>query len=164
MNKKEAVKEWLINHKLSLQSLSDKNLNNLIERCDFLIKKIENPNDKSNIGEEFSDIFNDVVEALSENGKFEEIHTLDNIALLSANDNSSLNNSTFDVKRNKIIEMDKTIDYIPVCTRRVFLKYYTNSDKNNLHFWGEADRKAYIENMNDVLKVYFSINKKEIDL
>ena len=60
--------------------------------------------------------------------------------------------------------MDKTIDYIPVCTRRVFLKYYTESDKNQLHFWGEADRKAYIKNMNDVLKPYFSINKKEIEL
>lgn len=164
LNKKEAIKEWLLNHKLSLQSLSDENLNNLIKRCDFLIKEIENQNDKSNIREEFSAIFNDVVETLSENGKFEEIHTLDNIALLSANDNSSLNNSTFDVKRNKIIEMDKTINYIPVCTRRVFLKYYTNSDKNNLHFWGEADRKAYIKNMNDVLKLYFAINKKEIDL
>ena len=86
------------------------------------------------------------------------------MALLSAKDNSTLNNSTFDVKRNKIIAMDKTIDYIPVCTRRVFLKYYTESDKNHLHFWGEADRKAYIKNMNDVLKPYFSINKKEIEL
>lgn len=164
LNTKAAIKEWLENHKTSLLSLKDEKLNNLITRCDDLIAKIENPNDKSNIGEFFAPIFEEVVFALSEKGDVEELHTLDNMALLSAKDNSTLNNSTFDVKRNKIIEMDKTIDYIPVCTRRVFLKYYTESDKNQLHFWGEADRKAYIKNMNEVLKPYFSINKKEIEL
>ena len=164
LNTKAAVKEWLENHKTSLLSLKDEKLNDLITRCDYLLAKIGNPNDKSNIGELFAPIFTEVVSALSEKGEVEELHTLDNMALLSAKDNSTLNNSTFDVKRNKIIAMDKTIDYIPVCTRRVFLKYYTESDKNHLHFWGEADRKAYIKNMNDVLKPYFSINKKEIEL
>lgn len=164
LNTKAAVKEWLENHKTSLLSLKDEKLNDLITRCDYLLAKIGNPNDKSNIGELFAPIFTEVVSALSEKGEVEELHTLDNMALLSAKDNSTLNNSTFDVKRNKIIAMDKTIDYIPVCTRRVFLKYYTESDKNQLHFWGEADRKAYIKNMNDVLKPYFSINKKEIEL
>jgi len=164
LNKKDAIKEWLVNHKQSLQSLKDENLNDLINRCDDLIAKIDNPNDKSNIGDIFIPIFNEIIAKLSENEIVEEIDTLDNIALLSIRDNSTLSNSTFDVKRNKIIAMDKTIDYIPVCTRRVFLKYYTDSDKNQLHFWGEADRKAYIKNMNDVLKIYFAINRKEIDL
>ena len=164
LNTKAAVKEWLENHKKSLFSLKDEKLKELIARCDNLIEKIDDQNDKSNVGEIFAPIFEEVVAALSEKGNIEELHTMDNMALLSAKDNSTLNNSTFDVKRNKIIEMDKTIDYIPVCTRRVFLKYYTESDKNQLHFWGEADRKAYIKNMNDVLKPYFSINKKEIEL
>ena len=65
---------------------------------------------------------------------------------------------------HKIISMDKTIEYIPVCTRRVFLKYYTDSDKNQLHFWGKADRKAYIQNMNEVLRPYLTINQKSINL
>lgn len=164
LNTKVAIKEWLENHKTSLLSLKDEKLNNLITRCDDLIAKINDQNDKSNVGEIFAPIFEEVVANLSENGNKEELHTLDNMALLSTADNSTLNNSTFDVKRNKIIEMDKSTDYIPVCTRRVFLKYYTESDKNQLHFWSEADRKAYIKNMNKVLKPYFSINKKEIEL
>ena len=86
------------------------------------------------------------------------------MALLSVDKNSTLSNYTFDVKRNKIIAMDKANDYIPVCTRRAFLKYYTDSDKTQLHFWGKADRKAYIQNMNDVLKPYLVINKKSIAL
>ena len=164
LNKDEARKKWLLDHKKSLLSFNDESLNELIGRIEDLIAKINNPNDKSNKGEIFETLFGDIVKVLSENGNVEEIHSLDNMALLSSKDNSSLNNSTFDVKRNKIIAMDKTIEYIPVCTRRVFLKYYTDSDKNQLHFWGEADRKAYIQNMSDVLKPYLAINQKSIDL
>ena len=164
LNKDEARRKWLIDHKASLVSFNDESLKDLIARIDDLIAKIDNPNDKSNKGEVFGPLFNDIVKALSENGDVEEIHSIDNMALLSVNNNSTLNNSTFDVKRNKIIAMDKTIEYIPVCTRRVFLKYYTDSDKNQLHFWGKADRKAYIQNMNDVLGTYLTINQKTIDL
>lgn len=164
LNKKEAIKEWLVNHKQSLESLHDPASTPLIQRCDDLLRQLDDPNDKSNTGEIFAPIFAEVISKLSENGEHEEIHSLDNMALLSTSDNSTLSNSTFDVKRNKIIAMDKTIDYVPVCTRRVFLKYYTDSDKNQLHFWGEADRKAYIKNMNEVLKKYLEINQKEIDL
>jgi hypothetical protein len=83
---------------------------------------------------------------------------------LGQSDNSALNNSTFDVKRNKIIEMDKSNDYIPVCTRQVFLKYYTPSQSSQLHFWGKADRDAYIEAMNKVLKGYLKLIQREIKL
>ena len=164
LNKDEARKEWLLNHKQSLISLKDEKLSDIIRRCDELISKIENPNDKSNVGDIFDPLFTDVVKCLSENGETEEIDTLDNMALLSTKDNSTLNNSTFDVKRNRIIAMDQTINYIPVCTKRVFLKYYTQSADNQLHFWGKADRKAYIQNMNDVLKPYFAIINKTIEL
>ena len=164
LNKDEARKKWLLDHKKSLLSFNDESLNDLIGRIDDLMAKIDNPNDKSNKGEIFEPLFGEIIKVLSENGDIEEIHSIDNMALLSAKDNSSLNNSTFDVKRNKIIAMDKTIEYIPVCTRRVFLKYYTDSDKNQLHFWGKADRKAYIQNMNDVLRTYLIINQKSIDL
>lgn len=171
LNKDEARKRWLIDHKKALTALNhedsenmDKELDDLIQQAEDLIRKIDNPNDKSNKGELFEPLFSKIVSKLSENEYVEEIHTIDNMALLSAKDNSTLSNSTFDVKRNKIIEMDKTIDYIPVCTRRVFLKYYTDSDKNQLHFWGHADRKAYIENINEVLGKYFEINHKRIEL
>ncbi len=66
----------------------------------------------------------------------EYTHSLANLALLEHSNNSALSNSTFDVKRNRIIEIDKTNAYIPVCTRHVFLKYYTPSEFNQMHFWG----------------------------
>ena len=69
------------------------------------------------------------------------------MALLSVANNAALNNATFDVKRNKILEMDKKGEYIPIGTRRVFLKYYTDSSNHQLHFWGEQDREAYVNAM-----------------
>lgn len=164
LNKDEARRKWLVDHKNSLLSFADSSLNDLITRMDDLVSKIDDPTDNSNKGEIFDSIFTEVIQKLSEKDNNEEIHTLDNMALLSVRDNSTLNNSTFDVKRNKIIEMDKTIDYIPVCTRRVFLKYYTGSNNNQLHFWGKADRAAYVADMNRVLAPYFDINQRKIDL
>jgi hypothetical protein len=58
------------------------------------------------------------------------------------------------VKRNEIIEMDKAGEFIPFCTKMVFLKYYTPSGENQLHFWGQADRVAYVRAINSVLDDY----------
>lgn len=82
------------------------------------------------------------------------MHSISNLALISASDNAALNNSTFDVKRNMVIEMDKEGQFIPFSTKMVFLKYYTPSEQNQLHFWGQADRVAYVRAMNRVLKNY----------
>lgn len=84
----------------------------------------------------------------------DDMHSIANLALLNTADNAALNNSTFDVKRNDIIQMDKRGQYIPFCTKMVFLKYYTPSAENQLHFWGQADRIAYIKAINDVLSDY----------
>ena len=36
----------------------------------------------------------------------------------------------------------------------VFLKYYTESKDNQVHFWGAADRIAYVKGINRVLAPY----------
>ena len=80
---------------------------------------------------------------------------ISNLALLNTYDNAVLSNSTFDVKRNLIIEMDKKGQYIPFCTKNeIFLKYYTPSKRKSVTFWGEQDRRAYIEAINSVLEEY----------
>ena len=52
--------------------------------------------------------------------------------------------------------MDRRGQFIPFCTKMVFLKYYTPSEGNQLHFWGRADRIAYVEAMNTVLSPYLT--------
>jgi hypothetical protein len=158
LNKKEQWSEWLNLHKLSLINIDP-------EKNKLLIEEIENAakNDKLT-GERFSELFEKVTFILSEEGSIEYTHSLSNLALLGQSDNSALNNSTFDVKRNKMLEMDKSSDYIPVCTRRIFLKYYTPSQSNQLHFWGKADRDGYVCEMDKVLRNYLTLLQKKITL
>ena len=52
------------------------------------------------------------------------------------------------------IDMDKKGDYIPVATRNVFLKYYTQASGQQIHFWSRDDKKAYLDAIQDKLKDY----------
>lgn len=95
-----------------------------------------------------------MVKLLSVGKSTDYLHRIANLALLSTSDNTALSNSTFDVKRNEIIKMDKAGQYIPFCTRMIFMKYYTPSEENQIHFWGYADRNAYLRGINSVLEKY----------
>jgi uncharacterized protein with ParB-like and HNH nuclease domain len=156
MQKRSEWKEWLGLHLPSVKAIGAKA---------ELITAMENAQKKELDKSEFERLQQQVVELLSSTGNTEYLHSISNLALLNVEDNAALNNSTFDVKRNRIIEMDKQGQYIPFCTRMVFFKYYTPSESNQLHFWGQADRRAYIDNINDVLKNYLKekiiIDKEE---
>jgi len=85
----------------------------------------------------------------------DEVDSIANMALLSRDDNSLLNNSVFEVKRRHVITLDQKGSYIPVCTRNVFLKYYDkNASSQQLHFWGPRDREAYLKAMRGTLSPY----------
>ena len=144
----EVWKEWLRLHLPSIRlGIKDDALADEMQDC-IERQRLE--------GAEFELIQAKVVQKLSVQGNTEYLHSIANLAMLNTSDNAALNNSTFDVKRNEIIEMDKRGQYIPFCTKMVFLKYYTPSEKNQLHFWGQADRIAYIQAINSVLKEYLT--------
>lgn len=147
MQKQEMWKEWLRFH-ISSVNVVGNNPTQLIDKMNNAIsnEKLERS--------EFDKLQQEVTELLSVKGNTEYLHSISNLALLNFSDNAALNNSTFDVKRNIIIDMDSKGNYIPFCTKKVFLKYYTPSDKNQLHFWGPEDRKAYVKAINTVLSDY----------
>lgn len=72
------------------------------------------------------------------------LHSIDNMALLSKKLNSKLNNGFFNEKREKIIEADKKGEFIPITTKNVFLKYYSKNT-SNLYYWSQKDREDYLE-------------------
>lgn len=162
-------KEWLEIHKKSLEGLevsSDdkKQIEEVIDKMNTVITHINENGYKGSIRDEFNAVAPAVINILSDGDDKSQMHTLSNMALLTVGENAALNNSTFDVKRMKIIAMDKAGEYIPVCTRNVFMKYYSSSD-TKLHFWSEEDRKGYISAMNNVLYDYKEKNSnKEIKL
>ncbi len=67
---------------------------------------------------------------------------------------SALGNSVFEVKRRNILERDREGSYIPTCTRNVFLKYYTEAEGQQIHFWGEHDREGYLAAMQTHIAPY----------
>ena len=153
MRKQEEWKKWLELHLKSLIAIGADS---------DLIKKVRILHEQEKLEEkDFESVQKDVIKALSADTQVEYIHSIANMALLNSRDNAALNNSTFDVKRNLIVDLDKAGKYIPFCTKMVFLKYYTSSDKNQIHFWGQADREAYVAEINKVLGAYM---QQEISL
>lgn len=142
----EMWKEWLKLHIPSVLAVSNN---------EGLVNAMHTAIDKQRLERtEFDALQQQVIELLSVQGNTEYLHSISNLALLRSDDNAALNNSTFDVKRNLIVNMDKEGQYIPFCTKMVFLKYYSRSENNQLHFWGQADRIAYVNAINMVLDAY----------
>lgn len=147
MKRQEEWKEWLRLHMASVRSLEGDHRE--------LLRKMESACSRPKLErQDFERLQEKVISVLSVQGNVEYMHSIGNLALLNSGSNAALSNSTFDVKRNKVIEMDKKGQFIPFCTKMVFLKYYTPSEKNQIHFWGQADRTAYIQAINEVLKNY----------
>ena len=146
MKTQEKWKEWLDLHIDSVKTVS---------KNQDLIDRMTEAKQKATLSRaEFEVLQQEVIDILSLKENEAYLHTIGNLALLNTRDNAALNNSTFDVKRNQIVEMDKNGAFIPFCTKNVFLKYYTPSEKNQLHFWGQADRVAYIKAINEKLEKY----------
>lgn len=146
MKTQEKWKEWLDLHIDSVKTVS---------KNQDLIDRMTEAKQKATLSRaEFEVLQQEVIDILSLKENVDYLHTIGNLALLNTRDNAALNNSTFDVKRNQIVEMDKNGAFIPFCTKNVFLKYYTPSEKNQLHFWGQADRVAYIKAINEKLEKY----------
>lgn len=106
-------------------------------------------------------IFNDLREKTTqfltdERMSDEDLHSISNLALLGFKDNIVLSNSLFETKRQKIIDMDSCGVYVPVCTRNVFMKYYTPAGANQPHYWSGEDRGAYLDR---ILSIVYNINK-----
>ncbi len=118
---------------------------------DYLLNKIQELINKDAIeDDEFNLLEYEIFKIYSDDV---DIHTIDNLALLSSRDNSALNNSIFPAKRDKIKDLDKEGSFIPICTKNVFLKYYSNDVKETLK-WNREDRKYYLAEIKKTLKEY----------
>ena len=84
----------------------------------------------------------------------ESMHTIENLALISGKDNSSLNNAIFPVKSKKIFQLEKEGSFIPQCTKNVFLKVYSKS-YTPPYRWSKQDREDYISEIKRVFNDYF---------
>jgi len=96
---------------------------------------------------------------LNAEGANETMHSIGNLALLSGDVNSKLNNGAFQAKRLRIIDCDQNGKFIPICTRRVFFKYYTPAAIQQMYLWSQEDQEYYIEAILRVIRKYLKTNK-----
>lgn len=97
--------------------------------------------------ETFESLEQELTTIFSLAGESADVDAIANLALLASEDNSALSNSMFEVKRRSVLERDRLGSYIPVCTRNVFLKYYTDAEGQQNHYWGQYDRDGYLAAM-----------------
>lgn len=156
LNTVEQWRSWLEAHK---EVLDDSNN----EQWEQLSLEITEALKEDITQEIFDKFFERVRTELSDKGNIEQLHGLENMALLGKDDNAALNNSMFAIKRRKILEMDRAGAYIPICTRNVFLKYYTK-DAKDFVLWSVNDREAYFDAIKTTLKAYLPVTNSNNQL
>lgn len=115
--------------------------------CEPIIIEVKALKDKEVIDiETFNVLKNKVIDLFDS----ESVHILDNLALLSVNDNSALNNAIFPVKRKRILKLLQEGKYVPQTTRNVFLKAYSITDLQP-YYWSKADKRNYYKDIEDKL-------------
>lgn len=86
--------------------------------------------------------------------------TIGNLTLLLAKINRSYQDNEFSEKRKEIIARDRNGMFIPICTKNVFTKQYSNTI-TNMNKWEQQDKLDYIDSMWEVLDAFW---KEEFEL
>ena len=151
-NSKELWFAWIDEHLKSFRQFTDPVYKEVVE-------KLENVDRDELDRTGFDELFTEICIMIKDDYGV-DLHSIDNLALLDTSVNSSVSNNFFDVKRSMIIEKDRRGEFIPVCTRNVFLKYYS-SDSSQIHYWSENDRADYLSAIMDTLAEYLDIEEDE---
>lgn len=135
--KQENQTEWLKNNFIKTENHQDEDRDNQI----IQIINSSNPIDEN----DFDYIIDYVLG--------EEDNRLQNLCLLDSGTNRSYKNDSFKEKRKKIIEREMEGTFIPICTKNVFMKYYSTNVKD-IEVWNETDRTSYLEKIQEVISQY----------
>ena len=151
----EEFKNWL------LQSGNEELIKKYSDRIEEVLAVEKNNNREEDLKEEedkmrtlIEDIYDDFSNTKEEGEAF-DIDNLSNLALLDSSTNRGYGKAPFPQKRTTIIKRDEEGVFIPLCTRNVFLKYYS-PHTNSLLFWSATDRKNYLDKIEETLKNFKS--------
>ncbi|MDM8555624.1 DUF262 domain-containing protein [Desulfococcaceae bacterium HSG7] len=136
---KKHQKDWLIEASKFIKN--DKHLKQKVESFD---------------NDDFEALYIEILNYFSENKTHKDIKNDDdisNLVLLDSGTNRGYKNAVFPVKRKTIIEKDRQGTFIPLCTKNVFMKYYSN-EVPQMTFWGEKDRNDYLNDIKKILNPY----------
>ncbi|MEY8240446.1 MAG: DUF262 domain-containing protein [Cycloclasticus sp.] len=117
-------------------TLTDKNKPLVKAICDLL-------NADSIADSVFNDLYKEVSKEFHEQDGADWINGVGNLALLDTTTNRSYGNAMFPIKRKRIIANDMNGVFVPICTKNVFLKYYSKK-MDGLMFWQKPDAVDYL--------------------
>ena len=140
--KKEDKKDWL---NIVMEDYRE----NIDDNIKSDIKKYLDDDNKN-----FEELYDSIVKSLfDEEDKDNEIDRdlLYNLTLLDSHTNRSYGNAFFKSKRKRIIEEDKKGNFIPICTKNIFLKYF-NLNASTIYKYTIDDAEAYKKDLYEILK------------
>jgi hypothetical protein len=115
--------------------------------------------DKSASEKEFEPMYMRTLKAFGEGNEEDVDDSISNLTLLDTRTNRAYKNAVFAVKRNRLLSLDQSGIFVPLCTRNVFLKCYS-PQVDNVMFWSNDDRKAYLDVMVNTLVNFFRAPSK----
>ncbi len=149
LNSADTMLAWIDEHLISFKTFVDSEGSDKYKR---IVNMLETFDRKHITQDSFTRLFDEISREI-ESDYGSDMNNISNLALLDRNTNSALSNSFFDVKRRKIVEKDRNGEFIPICTRNVFLKYYSE-DASQIHYWSQKDRSDYLHAIKNTLAEY----------
>lgn len=126
------------------------------ERWDNCLNEIQMFLEKSNSALQFPALFKIVTELVGEDlNDNEMLDSIGNLTLLDTKTNRSYGNSLFTIKRKIIIGLDAKGEFLPLCTKNVFLK---NFDVRGVspNKWTEKDMRDHQNSMGKTLDAFLT--------
>jgi uncharacterized protein with ParB-like and HNH nuclease domain len=105
---------------------------------------------------QFKSLFEQIVSHFNSGIADEDINDISNLTLLDSETNRGYKNAVFPFKRKTIINRDKEGIFIPICTKNVFLKYFSEYPPK-ISFWTQDDREKYEQDLHRVLDSFLQL-------
>ena len=109
--------------------------------------------DKSD-NEAFAKLFIRIQKRYDPHQDIEVDNSIGNLTLLDLRTNRGYGNAIFPLKRRTIIALDRVGRFVPLCTKNVFLKYYSKRVGRML-VWAKEDGEAYAAAISSCLARFF---------
>ena len=137
-------RQWLVDSKIFIDPSS------LDSESHDLINRIEKWNENDDEG--FNELFEEINDHFNQHIDLkDDVDSLFNLTLLDSNTNRSYKNAVFPIKRKTIIDRDKEGIFIPICTKNLFLKYFS-SYPPKISFWTKEDKDNYEKDLINTLE------------
>ncbi len=146
-------KDWLYDVKCYIDT-EQPEASELLKGIEIMLQNNSFDNDNG-----FKELFDKITQHFNKfMNETEDVDGISNLALLDEKTNKGYKNAVFPLKRKYIIDRDKSGGFVPICTKNVFLKYFSDYPPK-ISFWTQDDRDKYEQDLVRVLGNYLEVNK-----